>query len=418
LQEASAILTLFLNDADLSTDLALIAEAAELRGSIESGAVKPGTKLPLITKHAQPAGTERASSCRSFASTSASRAPPSASPQRLTSDAACQTETTEEVPSKIGSDPMVVASGGARTAASNGSASTAVATSALANTAAATIEPMHRLLALSDPAGAVNVAIELVNNGKNVEAVALLDLLMERHGSKNLGALAARGTARALLRDLDGALEDFNAAIALEPRYPDFYKRRAQALGALGRDEEALSDLMMAAELLPLEDSSGRAETLTDAARIYQKRRDYRRAEATAREALALTPSALPLLSALASSQVSQGDLAAGAETFREVLAAAPGDVEAVLNLGMALKEMSQAKDAAKVLERAAALGQGTVVEVSARRLLAQLYQGLGDHMKAVKQLDAGLCSAKTDAQRIELRFLRGKSLEFSNYLF
>jgi hypothetical protein len=62
---------------------------------------------------------------------------------------------------------------------------------------------MHRLVALSDPGAAVGVAVGLVNAGKCGEAVALLDLMLQRHGA-NVGAFAARGTARALLGELPG----------------------------------------------------------------------------------------------------------------------------------------------------------------------------------------------------------------------
>ena len=45
----------------------------------------------------------------------------------------------------------------------------------------------------------------MVNSGQCKEAVALLDLLLGHHPG-NVGALAARGTARALLGALQGAL--------------------------------------------------------------------------------------------------------------------------------------------------------------------------------------------------------------------
>ena len=77
------------------------------------------------------------------------------------------------------------------------------------------------------------------------------------------------------------AVDDFTSAIEAEPRYADFRKRRAQALTALGEDAAALADLAAAAELAP--DVEGAAEALGDAARINQRLRDYRRAEAGAR---------------------------------------------------------------------------------------------------------------------------------------
>jgi Tfp pilus assembly protein PilF len=50
-----------------------------------------------------------------------------------------------------------------------------------------------------------------------VEAEQLLDKILEQN-PKELGALVARGTARALRRELKGAEADFTAAIAIEPR--------------------------------------------------------------------------------------------------------------------------------------------------------------------------------------------------------
>lgn len=50
-----------------------------------------------------------------------------------------------------------------------------------------------------------------------------------------------------------GAVDDFSAAIDIEPRYADTWKRRGQSLSAIGgRDDQALSDLAKALELLPL----------------------------------------------------------------------------------------------------------------------------------------------------------------------
>lgn len=55
-----------------------------------------------------------------------------------------------------------------------------------------------------------------------------------------------------------GAVLDFGAAIAVEPRYADSWKRRGQARSALNDYEGALSDLQKAIDLLPLWQASGR----------------------------------------------------------------------------------------------------------------------------------------------------------------
>lgn len=47
---------------------------------------------------------------------------------------------------------------------------------------------------------------------------------------------------------------------------------------ASGRDDEAVADLRKAAELCP--EAAGQADALSDIAKIYQKLKDHRRAEA------------------------------------------------------------------------------------------------------------------------------------------
>lgn len=65
----------------------------------------------------------------------------------------------------------------------------------------------------------------MVNSGQCREAIALLDLLLTNHPG-NMGALAARGTAKALLGQLQGtpralgarpALSEWHALVRLAP---------------------------------------------------------------------------------------------------------------------------------------------------------------------------------------------------------
>lgn len=61
-----------------------------------------------------------------------------------------------------------------------------------------------------------------INAGKLVEARDLLDGVIS-DDPRDVSARVARGTARALLRELDGAVEDFSAAIEAEPRWVGVY---------------------------------------------------------------------------------------------------------------------------------------------------------------------------------------------------
>ena len=291
----------------------------------------------------------------------------------------------------------------------------------------ADLDPMQRLTAITDPKSAVAIAVDMVNCGQHGDAAALMDIVLEKHGRENVAALATRGTALALLGRLEQAVNDFNSAISIQPNYADFYKRRAQALSALDRDDDALDDLEQAMKLVSSEmqtvgqdygvrsvDQSAlhhsKVEILSDMARIHQKRRDYRRAQSSASEALLLRPEkAETLLSVLGSAEISQGNLREGIVAFEQIIAKNPENADAFLNLGMALKESSRVDDAVRALEHAALLGNGSSTEINAYRLLAQLRQGLGNHLLAVEDLDRALAvPGKSDAQEIELRFLRG----------
>jgi Flp pilus assembly protein TadD len=57
-----------------------------------------------------------------------------------------------------------------------------------------------------------------INNGQVEAAEQLLNKLLELNPAE-LSALVARGTARALRRDLKGAEADFTKAIEIEPRW-------------------------------------------------------------------------------------------------------------------------------------------------------------------------------------------------------
>ncbi|KAI7837042.1 hypothetical protein COHA_009119 [Chlorella ohadii] len=240
----------------------------------------------------------------------------------------------------------------------------------------------------------VGLAVQMVNTGQCKEAITLLDLLLQHHPG-NVGAFAARGTAKALMHRLQEAVEDFSAAIELEPRFHDFHKRRGQALMALGEDEGAARDLRSCIQLA--------ADGHEELGRLFQKQKDYRRAEAEFQAALRLAPGGPTpdLLSALGLCQE-------GIATYERALQQQPDSKDLWLNLGMALKELCAVERAREALRKAAKLARSGPTAVHAYRLLAQMAQGLGDHLGAVRELNRGISATDKEVQRIEMRFLRG----------
>ena len=63
-------------------------------------------------------------------------------------------------------------------------------------------------------------------------------------------------------------------AIKVYPMYGESWKRRGQARGALGQNEDAIADLQKALELSP--DHHSKAECLTEQGMLYHKLKDFR----------------------------------------------------------------------------------------------------------------------------------------------
>jgi hypothetical protein len=234
LQEAEATLTDLISAASLSFELAALSEAALLLGMLRDGGIVPGVKLSMLPNIRPPLVTATS------VALAATSSPASASPKK---DVAVQTDaqhadhganSTCTSMSSEGSKSSSFGSGLRRgTLVSEGTPSppahpaaslqpaadlqqglggrgnsNAAATASACAPAVHAVEPMHRLLAASNPSAAVGVAVRMVNEGKCREAEAMLDLLLmnSRAGEDGglVGAYATRGTARALLGKLRG----------------------------------------------------------------------------------------------------------------------------------------------------------------------------------------------------------------------
>ncbi|GAB4814575.1 hypothetical protein N2152v2_001621 [Parachlorella kessleri] len=453
MEEAEEALSDVLQGAALTADLATALEAQQLLKALRDEAVKPGTKLPLLPQLApaapaappprpatppaaptaarpvkaglvelQDAGvqTDAATAAAAAADTAAAAAaaePPAAAARPAAQRAAKPAAGDGKAAGFAAAAALAGAGGAPSRGASAKAGKRAQAHAAAAAPPAApavpaapaeqepALDPLARLLVNTDPNTAVSMAINMVNSGECRKAVDLLDVLLKNHPD-NVGALAARGTAKALLARLQEAVDDFSRAVELGPGFYDFYKRRGQALSALGRDEEAVADLRQAAELCP--DAPGQADILSDIAKVFQKQKDHRRTEIELKAALERNPNDAQLLGMLGLAQVSQGDLEEGIATYERALQLDPENKDLILNLGMALKEMCVVSRAEQTLRRAIKLSRGGTTAVHAYRLLSQMKQGLGDHMGAIRELNKALTVAEKTSQRIELRFLRG----------
>lgn len=260
------------------------------------------------------------------------------------------------------------------------------------------------------PAVAIQLAVSQINSGRVDEAEKLLNQVLASR-PKEMGALVARGTARALKRDLTGAISDFSAAIEVEPRYADTWKRRGQARSALNLLDEGLLDLQKALDLMPLmggpeSSASSRAEVFLERGMIYQKRRDYRRACKEAKEAVKLDPQSHQAWNVLGLCSTSQGDIRDGVAAYQKALKLKPDLREAWLNMAQALKEEGQTQESEKAFARLFALDTDDNPSIHAMRVISQMRQLKGDHLGSIEILNKAIKYKKEDLM-IELLYQR-----------
>ncbi|MFG6196159.1 tetratricopeptide repeat protein [Nonomuraea sp. JJY05] len=131
--------------------------------------------------------------------------------------------------------------------------------------------------------GRPGAALSLVES-----AIELARELRERHPLHRMVLLANRAQLLAVLGHVKEAMEDYAAAIALDPVFPDYYLERGNLLFKLGRHEEALADFeraMRAGPPLP--------EAYYNRAELHTVRGDTEQAVADLGRVIELDPSYL-----------------------------------------------------------------------------------------------------------------------------
>ncbi|DBA80252.1 hypothetical protein WJX79_002480 [Trebouxia sp. C0005] len=260
---------------------------------------------------------------------------------------------------------------------------------------------------MPDPSAAIGLAVTQINAGKLDEADKLLTSIIDDTDKKapNLGAHVARGTARALRRELQGAIEDFTVAVEQAPFFADGWKRRGQARSALGHTTEALEDLQHAIDLSP--DTDAKAECHTERGMTYQKMHDFARAVKDLKQAVKFQPKNLQAWNLLGLCQTSMGDIGDGIRAYQKVIDMQPDHREAWVNMAQARKELGHVTEAEAAFKKALSLDDPRSPGIHAMRVLAQMKQGLGDHWAAIRVLSKAI-DLDHNPERIQCLFLRG----------
>ncbi|MEQ4720431.1 tetratricopeptide repeat protein [Nonomuraea sp. B19D2] len=198
--------------------------------------------------------------------------------------------------------------------------------------------------------GELGAALSLVES-----AIELAGELGDRHPLHRMVLLANRAQLLAALGHVKEALEDYTAAIALDPAFPDYYLERGNLLCKLGRHEEALADFERAIRAGP-----PLPEAYYNRAELRTVRGDIEEALADLGRVIELDPAYLDayinragLLAAADRDEEARADVAAG-------LVLAPGNPHLLTVLGQletAAGRLGEAREALDLaVERAPGL--------------------------------------------------------------
>ncbi|MEV1175181.1 tetratricopeptide repeat protein, partial [Nonomuraea sp. NPDC049784] len=191
--------------------------------------------------------------------------------------------------------------------------------------------------------GRLGAALSLVES-----AIELAGELGERHPLHKMVLLANRAQLLAALGHVKEALEDYTAAIALDPAFPDYYLERGNLLFKLSRHEEALADFERAIRAGP-----PLPEAYYNRAELRTVRGDIEEALADLARVIELDPAYLDayinragLLAAADQDEEARADVAAG-------LVLAPGNPHLLTVLGQLETAAGRLGEAREALELA-----------------------------------------------------------------
>lgn len=157
----------------------------------------------------------------------------------------------------------------------------------------------------------------------------------------NPDALINRANKRATNGDLDGALGDFDEAIALNPAKATAYFNRGFLFNSLGKFEAAIHDFSEAIELLPDYD-----EAYFQRGNSYRQRGEFQRAIQDYSQAIRINPYCIKAYYKRADSRAELGDHPGALTDFSQVILRLPKDANAYCQRGMFLSQSGELEKA------------------------------------------------------------------------
>jgi tetratricopeptide (TPR) repeat protein len=169
------------------------------------------------------------------------------------------------------------------------------------------------------------------------------------------------GICHAMTEAREAALQSFDEAIRLNPRYVEAHLNRSIVLSDLGRSAEATAALTKAQELgapdasgFPAMVANRLANMHAELARAYRDARGQRQAIAQYREALVIRPAFADLRLELARVLLDAGEPASAADELDVILRTRPDWLDAMLLRGLAAYLAGHLEQAGSLWNRAA----------------------------------------------------------------
>ena len=177
---------------------------------------------------------------------------------------------------------------------------------------------MYREVAALDANNSESVRklAELLNKSGGTRAEAIT--FMRRFVALNQNNAEAHRDLGDMLyeqKNLDGALESYRTAIRLDPNLKGFHKRYAEIVIARGLHNEVITALNAV-----IKNGDADVSTYTTLGMIHAGRKQFKEAQGMYTKALALDPTNLDALSALAASQAAAGDINAAIITYEQAV--------------------------------------------------------------------------------------------------
>jgi len=193
-------------------------------------------------------------------------------------------------------------------------------------------------------------------------------------------AFTARGNTKAKLKDYKDAIEDYNKAISLDPKYAEVYSDRGRAYNNLKNFDAALLDYSKAIELSPKfsEAFNGRGAVLASRGRLDEALSDLN-------FAIKINPKFTDAYNNRGSAKVDKGDVKGAIEDYSRAISLNPGYEEAYTNRGAALTLIGKMDEALADFNKAIQINPKYYKPYEN---IASLYYNKGEYKESLQYFD------------------------------